>query len=106
MSSRGSCVEKETPHMTSPKQSVSWQEMRRLLASKSKIELLHLIRDLYLLTTDNKDFVHAQVLTPKPKAPKSRQPKKRPTETLILSSKTRRASFTRTPWCRPIRSRP
>ena len=67
--------------MTSPKQSVSWQEMRRLLASKSKIELLNLIRDLYLLTTDNKDFVHAQVLTPKPKAPKSRQPKKPPSST-------------------------
>jgi len=47
-----------------------------LLASKSKTELLNLIRDLYILTTDNKDFVHAQVLTPKPKAPKARQPKK------------------------------
>src|SRR2546427_10141370 len=36
--------------MASPKPSASWQEMRRLLASKSKIELLNLIRDLYLLT--------------------------------------------------------
>ena len=52
--------------------------MRRLLASKSKKELLNLIRDLCILTTDNKDFVHAQVLTPKPKAPKARQPKKAP----------------------------
>ena len=42
--------------------------MRRLLASKSKNELLNLIRDLYTLTTANKDFVHAQLLTPKPKA--------------------------------------
>ena len=67
--------------MASPKPSTSWQHMRRLLASKSKIELLNLIRDLYLLTPDNKDFVHAQVLTPKPKAPKSRQPKKPPSST-------------------------
>ena len=52
--------------MASPKQSASWQEMRRLLASKSKTELLNLIRDFYVLHTDNKDFIHAQVLTPKP----------------------------------------
>src|SRR5262245_2687059 len=64
--------------MASRKPSASWQEMRRLLASKIKNELLHLIRDLYILNTDNKDFVHAQVLTPKPKAPKARQPKKQP----------------------------
>jgi hypothetical protein len=54
--------------------------MRRLLASKSKNELLHLIRDLYALTTDNKDFVHAQLLTPKPKAPKALQPKQPPSQ--------------------------
>ena len=66
--------------MTSPKPSASWQEMRRLLASKSKNELLNLIRDLYILNTDNKDFVHAQVLTPKPTAPKARQPKKQPSQ--------------------------
>src|SRR5215471_9069633 len=66
--------------MASPKSSASWQEMRRLLASKSKNELLNLIRDLYLLTTDNKDFVHAQLLTPKPKAPKARQPKQPPSQ--------------------------
>src|SRR5436853_3733585 len=68
------------PHMASPKLSASWQHIRRLLASKSKNELLNLIRDLYVLTTDNKDFVHAQVLTPKPKAPKARQPKKEPSQ--------------------------
>jgi len=61
--------------MTKPATSPSWQHMRRLLASKGKNELLNLIRDLYTLTTDNKDFVHAQVLTPQPKAPKARQPK-------------------------------
>jgi hypothetical protein len=54
--------------------------MRRLLASRSKNELLNLIRDLYALTTANKDFVHAQVLTPKPAAPKARQPKKQPSQ--------------------------
>src|SRR2546422_7480652 len=69
------------PPMTSPKSSASWQHMRRLLASKSKNELLNLIRDLYVLTTDNKDFVHAQVLTPKPKAPKARQPMTPPSKT-------------------------
>src|SRR6266702_1414113 len=67
--------------MKSPKTSPSWQEMRRLLASKSKIELLHLLRDLYVLHTDNKDFIHAQVLTPKPTTPKARQPKKPPSST-------------------------
>jgi hypothetical protein len=49
--------------MTKPVRSSSWQDMRRLLTSKSKIELLNLIRDLYALTTDNKDFIHTQVLT-------------------------------------------
>ena len=44
--------------MPKPVRASSWQDMRRLLASKNKIELLNLIRDLYVLTTDNKDFVH------------------------------------------------
>src|SRR5215831_14925993 len=66
--------------MASPKSSASWQNLRRLLASKNKNELLHLIRDLYALTTDNKDFIHAQILTPKPKAPKPRQPKQPPSQ--------------------------
>ena len=64
--------------MASLKPSASWQDIRRLLASQSKNELLNLIRDLYILNTDNKDFVHAQVLTPKQTAPKPRQPKKQP----------------------------
>ena len=75
--------------MASRKPSASWQEMRRLLASKSKNELLNLIRDLYALTTANKDFVHAQVLTPKPKAPKTRQPKKPPSSTSKVIPKIR-----------------
>src|SRR5215470_11850467 len=67
----------------------SWQHMRRLLASKNKNELLNLIRDLYALTTTNKDFVHAQVLTPKPKAPKARQPKQPPSSTAKVIPKIR-----------------
>src|SRR5947208_880483 len=89
MSSRGGCVDKERLHMASPKPSASWQHMRRLLASKSKNELLNLIRDLYILTTDNKDFIHAQVLTPKPKAPKARQPKQPPSSTSKVIPKIR-----------------
>jgi hypothetical protein len=75
--------------MPKPVQSLSWQHIRRLLTSKSKNELLNLIRDLYLLTTDNKDFVHAQVLTPKPTAPKTRQPKKSPSSTAKVVPKIR-----------------
>jgi hypothetical protein len=75
--------------MASPKPAASWQHMRRLLASKSKNELLNLLRDLYALTTDNKDFVHAQVLTPKPKAPKARQPKQPPSSTAKVVPKIR-----------------
>src|SRR5262249_1927801 len=48
-----------------------------------------LIRDLYALTTDNKAFVHAQVLTPKPKAPKARQPKQPPSSTAKVIPKIR-----------------
>ena len=55
--------------------------MRRLLASKSQNELLNLIRGLYALTTANKDFVHAQVLTLKPKTPKTPQPHQLPSST-------------------------
>ena len=76
--------------------SIPWQHMRRLLASKSKNELLNLIRDLYILNTDNKDFVHAQVLTPKPTTPKARQPKKLPSSTSKVIPKIRHlATITR-----------
>jgi hypothetical protein len=49
--------------MASPKKSASWQEMRRQLASKSQKELLDLIRDLYALHPEVKDFLHARFLT-------------------------------------------
>lgn len=51
--------------MSSPKKPVRWQDMRRNLASKSKNELLNLIRDLYALNPENKNFVHTRVLAPK-----------------------------------------
>jgi hypothetical protein len=75
--------------MPKPVQSPSWQEIRRLLASKSKTELLNLLRNLYLLHTDNKDFIHANVLAPKPTTPKSRQPKKQPSSTSKVAPKIR-----------------
>src|SRR5439155_17506418 len=57
-------------------------------------ELLNLIRDLYLLNTDNKDFIQAQVLSPQtaPRqqtAPKTRQPKKPPSSTSKVIPKIR-----------------
>jgi hypothetical protein len=52
--------------MALSKKPVSWGDMRRFLASKSKNELLNLIRDLYALNPENKNFVRAQVLSPKP----------------------------------------
>lgn len=51
--------------MASSKKSSSWQEMRRALSSKSKTELLNLIRDLYALSPDNQALVRTQALTPK-----------------------------------------
>jgi len=75
--------------MASPKPSASWQNIRRLLASKSKNELLNLIRDLYALTTDNKVFIHAQILPPRPKALKARQPKKPPSPAAKVIPKIR-----------------
>ena len=51
--------------MAAPKKSSSWQEMRRALSSKSKTELLNLIRDLYALNPENQELVRAQALAPK-----------------------------------------
>lgn len=51
--------------MASPKKSSSWQEMRHALSSKSKTELLNLIRDLYALNEENQALVRAQALAPK-----------------------------------------
>jgi hypothetical protein len=75
--------------MTNPAPSPSWQEIRRHLASKSKIELLNLLRDLSILNTDNKNFIHAQVLTPKPTTPKTRQPKQPLSNTAKVTPKIR-----------------
>jgi hypothetical protein len=75
--------------MPKPAPALSWKETRRLLASKSKTELLNLIRDLYILNTDNKDFIHANVLTPKPTTPKHRQPKRPPSSTSKIVPKIR-----------------
>src|SRR5438874_7681491 len=92
-SEQACCIEKEMPPMASPKPSASWQNIRRLLVSKSKNELLNLIRDLYTLTTDNKDFIYAQVLTPQPKAPKARQPKQPPSSTAKVVPKIRQLAI-------------
>src|SRR5262249_35719510 len=85
----GKARRRELSARKSPPQSASWQHLRRLLASKSKHELLHLIRDLYALTTDNKDFIHAQVLTPKRTVLKARQPKQPPSSTSKVIPKIR-----------------
>jgi hypothetical protein len=49
--------------MTSPKTSPSWRDVKPLLAATSQEELLKLVRDLYALRPENKDFVHARFLT-------------------------------------------
>lgn len=49
--------------MKSRKPSASWKDMRRLLAAKSHEELLQLIRDLYALRPEVKDFLHARLQT-------------------------------------------
>jgi hypothetical protein len=51
--------------MASSKKSASWRDIKRVLSSKSKTELLNLIRDLYALTPENRDFIQAQALAPK-----------------------------------------
>jgi hypothetical protein len=40
-----------------------WQDVRRTLASKSQKELLDLIRDVYALHPEVKDFINARFLT-------------------------------------------
>jgi hypothetical protein len=51
--------------MASSKKLLSWQDVRRALSSKSKTELLNLIRDLYALTPENTGVVRAHILAPK-----------------------------------------
>jgi hypothetical protein len=46
--------------MASSKKSTSWQTIRQTLASKSKNELLNLIRDVYTLRPEVKDFINAR----------------------------------------------
>jgi hypothetical protein len=82
------------PVMTSPKKSASWQDIRCILIAKSQSELLHLIKDLYALNTDNKDFIHAQVLPPKTSprrqaSPKTRQPTTPKSSASKVASKVR-----------------
>jgi hypothetical protein len=64
--------------MTAPPPAVSWQDLRRLLASRSKNALLNLLRDLYALHPDNQTMIRTQVLTPKPTRPKDRPRRKEP----------------------------
>ncbi len=49
--------------MASSKKSASWRDIKRVLASKSQNELLNVIRDLYALRPEVKDFMHARFLT-------------------------------------------
>jgi len=44
--------------------SVSWKDVKTILAQQSAPELLQLIRDVYALCPGNKDFIHARVLSP------------------------------------------
>ena len=68
------------PSKTSP----PWQDMRRALSSKSKTELLNLLRDLYALNPENQDLVRTQARAPKApprriassKAPQKNSPSK------------------------------
>jgi hypothetical protein len=48
--------------MASSKKSASWRDIKRVLASKSQNELLNVIRDLYALRPEIKDFMHARFL--------------------------------------------
>jgi hypothetical protein len=77
--------------MASPKKSSSWQNMRRALSSKSKRELLNLIRDLYALNPANQDLVRTQALAPKtPPRRKGTTKPKRKSEASIAAPKIRR----------------
>jgi hypothetical protein len=74
--------------MASPKKSASWQAMRRALSSKSKTELLNLIRDLYALRPENQDFIQAQALPPKTSQPRQASAKDLPSNTQKSSAST------------------
>ena len=50
------------PIVQSFEKPISWKDIRRTLVSKHHDELLQLIRELYVLGPENKDFIHAWVL--------------------------------------------
>src|SRR5712691_5449264 len=53
----------------------SWQDVHTVLSQQSTPQLLLLLQELYALNTDNRDFLHAQVLPPKT-APRRQSPPK------------------------------
>jgi len=51
--------------MPKPAPSLSWQAVKAILAQQSPQELLQLIRDVYALRPEVKDFIHARLLSAK-----------------------------------------
>lgn len=49
--------------MPKPARSASWKDVKTVLSQQSMPELLQLIRDLYALRPEVKDFLHARFLT-------------------------------------------
>jgi hypothetical protein len=49
--------------MTKQARSASWKDVKTVLSQQSMPELLQLIRDLYALRPEVKDFLHARFLT-------------------------------------------
>jgi len=49
--------------MTKHTRSASWKDIQTVLAQQSAPELLQLMQDVYALRPENKDFIHARVLS-------------------------------------------
>ena len=49
--------------MTKQARSASWKDVKTVLSQQSMPELLQLIRDLYALRPEVKDFLHTRFLT-------------------------------------------
>ena len=49
--------------MPKPARSASWKDIKTVLSQQSIPDLLKLIRDLYALRPEVKDFLHARFLT-------------------------------------------
>ena len=49
--------------MPKPARAASWKDVKTVLSQQSMPELLQLIRDLYALRPEVKDFLHARLLT-------------------------------------------